>query len=87
MHAWRLRCSSLLTPSCRYGQSLIQTDPAAERKLRLKCDLAIVPTVSLLYLFCFIDRANLGEKPFHCPRCGCVRRECWTDTNTLCRQR
>ncbi|GJN71835.1 hypothetical protein PLIIFM63780_005831 [Purpureocillium lilacinum] len=45
----------------KYGQSLIQTDPAAERKLRLKCDLAIVPTVSLLYLFCFIDRANLGN--------------------------
>ncbi|KAJ6439785.1 MFS transporter [Purpureocillium lavendulum] len=45
----------------KYGQSLIQIDRAAERKLRLKCDLAIVPTVALLYLFCFIDRANLGN--------------------------
>ncbi|KAF0327381.1 putative transporter [Colletotrichum sp. SAR11_59] len=36
-------------------------DRAAERKLRLKIDLAIVPTVSLLYLFCFIDRANIGN--------------------------
>lgn len=45
----------------RYGHSLVQFDPAAERKLRLKIDLMIVPTVSLLYLFCFIDRANIGE--------------------------
>jgi hypothetical protein len=36
-------------------------DPAAESKLRLKIDFFVVPTVSLLYLFCFIDRANLGE--------------------------
>ena len=35
-------------------------DPAAERKLRLKIDLMIVPTVALLYLFCFIHRANIG---------------------------
>ncbi|PKS05168.1 hypothetical protein jhhlp_008536 [Lomentospora prolificans] len=43
------------------SQSTLQFDPAAERKLRLKIDLAIVPTVALLYLFCFIDRANLGN--------------------------
>ncbi|OLN82383.1 putative transporter C1002.16c-like protein 23 [Colletotrichum chlorophyti] len=36
-------------------------DPAVERRLRLKIDLMIVPTVSLLYLFCFIDRANIGN--------------------------
>lgn len=29
--------------------------------MRLKIDLYIVPTVALLYLFCFIDRANIGE--------------------------
>ena len=33
---------------------------AAERKLRLKIDLFIVPTVTLLYLMCFIDRTNIG---------------------------
>jgi hypothetical protein len=27
----------------------------------MKIDLMIVPTVSLLYLFCFIDRANIGN--------------------------
>jgi hypothetical protein len=44
---------------CSYGHSLIQFDPKAEAKLRLKIDLMIVPTVALLYLFCFIDRANI----------------------------
>ncbi|KAJ5945443.1 MFS general substrate transporter [Penicillium verrucosum] len=33
----------------------------AERKLRTKIDLYIVPTVALLYLMCFIDRANIGN--------------------------
>ncbi|KAI2283162.1 hypothetical protein LOZ03_006798 [Ophidiomyces ophidiicola] len=44
-----------------YGNSLVQFDPVAERRLRTKIDWYIVPTVSLLYLFCFIDRANIGE--------------------------
>lgn len=43
------------------GQSLVTFDPVAERKLRMKIDLMIVPTVALLYLFCFIDRANIGK--------------------------
>ena len=29
--------------------------------MRWKIDLYIVPTVALLYLFCFIDRANIGN--------------------------
>jgi MFS family permease len=45
----------------RFGHSLIEIDPAAERRLRNKIDLMVVPTVSLLYLFCFIDRANIGN--------------------------
>ncbi|KAL3423170.1 major facilitator superfamily transporter [Phlyctema vagabunda] len=45
----------------QYGHSLVQFDPAAEARLRLKIDLYIVPTVALLYLFCFIDRANIGN--------------------------
>ncbi|KKA27258.1 hypothetical protein TD95_004094 [Thielaviopsis punctulata] len=44
----------------RYGHALVQFDPAAEKKLLRKLDLYIVPTVSVLYLFCFIDRANIG---------------------------
>ncbi|KAK3116516.1 hypothetical protein LTR53_003060 [Teratosphaeriaceae sp. CCFEE 6253] len=49
------------TATDRYGRALVHIDPVAERKLRLKIDLMIVPTVSLLYLFCFIDRANIGN--------------------------
>ncbi|KAF1364357.1 MFS general substrate transporter [Lizonia empirigonia] len=33
----------------------------AERRLRLKIDLFVVPTVTLLYLMCFIDRTNIGN--------------------------
>jgi hypothetical protein len=46
-----------------YGQPLFQFDKAAESRLRLKIDLYIVPTVALMYLFCFIDRANVGVWP------------------------
>ncbi|ETI25364.1 hypothetical protein G647_02136 [Cladophialophora carrionii CBS 160.54] len=45
----------------KYGHSLVTFDPEAERKLRWKIDLYVVPTVALLYLFCFIDRANIGN--------------------------
>lgn len=44
-----------------FGHSLVQLDPEAEARLRLKIDLYVVPTVALLYLFCFIDRANIGN--------------------------
>lgn len=47
--------------SFRYGNAIVTFDKRAESKLRLKIDLCIVPTVALLYLFCFIDRANVGE--------------------------
>ena len=44
----------------RYGRPLVQIDKAEERRVRLKIDLMTIPTVALLYLFCFIDRANIG---------------------------
>ena len=31
-----------------------------ERKIRRKLDFRIVPIVTLLYLLCFLDRANVG---------------------------
>lgn len=40
---------------------MFHADAAAEARLRTKIDLYIVPTVALLYLFCFIDRANIGN--------------------------
>lgn len=45
-----------------YGRPLVQFDLAAEARLRWKIDLFVVPTVALLYLFCFIDRANIGRR-------------------------
>ena len=36
-------------------------DPEAEKRLRRRIDIHILPTVALLYLFCFIDRANIGN--------------------------
>ncbi|KAJ4150416.1 hypothetical protein LMH87_011168 [Akanthomyces muscarius] len=36
-------------------------DPKLESRLRWKIDMCIVPIVAILYLFCFIDRANLGN--------------------------
>lgn len=45
----------------KFGNSLLTFDKQAEARLRLKIDLYIIPTVAILYLFCFIDRANIGE--------------------------
>lgn len=54
----RLRCLT-----CSSNEPVTQEiDRAAERRLRTKIDLMIMPTVCLLYLFCFIDRANIGEQ-------------------------
>ena len=41
-------------------------DLVEERRLRTKIDFYVIPTVALLYMFCFIDRANIGE------RCLCL---------------
>ncbi|KEQ95535.1 hypothetical protein AUEXF2481DRAFT_47038 [Aureobasidium subglaciale EXF-2481] len=45
----------------QYGNSLLQFDAKAEAKLRTKIDFMVIPTVMVLYLFCFIDRANIGN--------------------------
>lgn len=47
-----------------YGNATVELDAEAEKRLRWKIDLYVVPTVSLLYLFCYIDRANIGL--LHC---------------------
>ncbi|KAL4912644.1 major facilitator superfamily domain-containing protein [Aspergillus aurantiobrunneus] len=45
----------------QYGHALFEFDKKAESRLRWKMDLFLLPTVALLYLFCFIDRANIGN--------------------------
>jgi hypothetical protein len=34
-----------------------------EGKLRFKTDLFVVPSVTLLYPMCFVDRTNIGLSP------------------------
>lgn len=48
------------TSSPRDSQVPMASSPTSERRLRTKIDLAICPIVCILYLFCFIDRANIG---------------------------
>ncbi|KAG5746220.1 hypothetical protein H9Q70_011096 [Fusarium xylarioides] len=45
----------------QYGQSALPIDEALESKLRWKMDLRILPTATIIYLLCFIDRANIGN--------------------------
>ncbi|GAA6059481.1 hypothetical protein JCM10212_002224 [Sporobolomyces blumeae] len=45
----------------KYGNPLVHIDPHAEKKLLRKLDLYLIPPVALIYLFCFIDRANIGN--------------------------
>jgi hypothetical protein len=58
----------------QFGHSLVEFDKKAESRLRLKIDFYIVPTVALMYLFCFIDRANIGKRSHHQPffECSCT---------------
>jgi hypothetical protein len=45
-----------------FASSLESSMSQKERsRLLLKMDLYLMPTVALLYLFCFIDRANIGS--------------------------
>lgn len=67
----------------QYGRALVEFDRRAERRLRLKIDLCIIPTVALLYLFCFIDRANIGRSH---PRALCAAADSilrWTGNAKL----
>lgn len=43
------------------GHALVQLDAAQEARLRRKLDWYVVPPISLVYFWCFIDRASLGN--------------------------
>lgn len=43
------------------GKPLIVLDQRQEARLRRKMDLHIVPVISIMYMFCFLDRVNLGN--------------------------
>ncbi|ETN37097.1 uncharacterized protein HMPREF1541_08087 [Cyphellophora europaea CBS 101466] len=44
-----------------HGNPIVTFDPKAESRLRMKIDLMIIPTVTIIYLMCFVDRANIGN--------------------------
>ncbi|GAA6032527.1 hypothetical protein JCM8097_004800 [Rhodosporidiobolus ruineniae] len=44
----------------KYGRPLVHIDHEAEARLARKIDWHILPPVALIYLFCFIDRANIS---------------------------
>ncbi|KAK9777305.1 hypothetical protein SCAR479_06034 [Seiridium cardinale] len=50
-----------LTATDRYGTALMEFNTKVEARLRLKIDFVVVPLVPLMFLFCFIDRANIGN--------------------------
>lgn len=45
----------------RHGNPIATFDAEAEKKLRRKLDWYILPSVTILYLMCFVDRANIGN--------------------------
>ncbi|RKF61436.1 putative transporter [Golovinomyces cichoracearum] len=51
----------MLYSSHRNAEEPNQIDIKSEAALRRKIDYYVVPTVAILYLFCFIDRANIGN--------------------------
>ena len=36
-------------------------DPEAERRLRWKCDIHVLPMLCIMYLLSFLDRVNIGN--------------------------
>ncbi|RAL00851.1 putative MFS transporter [Aspergillus ibericus CBS 121593] len=50
-----------LVATDQYGRALVEIDKKAESRLRRKINLYVLPPVALMYLFCFIDRANIGN--------------------------
>jgi MFS family permease len=45
----------------KHGTIVTTLDPAQETRVRRKIDAILMPFASLLFLFCFIDRANIGN--------------------------
>ena len=56
------RCMSTSEDGHSHNLSHLEpTDRVAEKKLIRKCDLYIIPVLSLLYSLAFIDRINIGN--------------------------
>ena len=44
-----------------YAMDSNPLDPREERRLIWKCDLRVLPIISVLYVFAFLDRINIGN--------------------------
>jgi hypothetical protein len=42
-------------------------DPAAEKRLVWKCDIHVLPAITILFFLAFMDRTNIGEYD------GCIK--------------
>ena len=42
-------------------KGLLPIDPEEEKKVLWKCDLHVMPMISLLYMLAFVDRINIGN--------------------------
>lgn len=56
-------------PGCEKSQTeagelhvIPEIDPKVERKVVAKLDLFLTPVLFIVYLSCFIDRANIGKR-------------------------
>jgi MFS family permease len=45
----------------KHGETVVHFDPVEQARMRRKLDWVLVPQASLIFLFCFIDRANIGN--------------------------
>ena len=48
-------------PRVESNNTILLVDPAAEKRLVRKCDVHILPSISILYIFSFLDRINIGN--------------------------
>lgn len=55
------------------AQVVPELDPKAERKVVAKLDLFLTPILFIIYLCCFIDRANIGMLSAMLPGPRCYR--------------
>lgn len=53
--------SPTVTTSDEEKQPAATWDAEVERKLRLKCDRHVLPSITLLFFMSFLDRTNIGE--------------------------
>lgn len=55
------------------AEGTLAIDPKAEKKLLLKCDLHLLPPLTVIFFLSFMDRTNIGSSLCtahrYCPHC------------------